>query len=127
MSPSLHRDETVQSPARSLIAARLRTFAALFLLVIVAGGVLTGLAIDRVLAGEEDQGAGAAATQAPPKSRADGNALVYAAAVVVAVGTMGASFANPELFGRSIVLVGLAEGLAIYGLIVGIFLLIKVQ
>ena len=39
---------------------------------------------------------------------------------------MGAVSENPDLFGRAIVFVGLAEGIAIYGLIVAIMLYGKI-
>lgn len=46
----------------------------------------------------------------------------YAVAAVGSAG-MGAVAERPELFGRVLVLVGLAEGIAIYGLIVSILIL----
>jgi V/A-type H+-transporting ATPase subunit K len=46
----------------------------------------------------------------------------YAVAVVGAA-ALGAIAEKPELFGRTLVFIGLAEGLAIYGLIVSILLL----
>ncbi len=50
---------------------------------------------------------------------------VAAAFAVARVGSaaMGAMAEKPELFGRALVLVGLAEGIAIYGLIVSILIL----
>ena len=67
-------------------------------------------------------------------------AIVFAVALVVglsciaagyAVGrvgsaALGAASERPELLGRSLILVGLAEGIAIYGLIIGIMILGKV-
>jgi V/A-type H+-transporting ATPase subunit K len=63
-----------------------------------------------------------------------------AAAISAGLGTLGAGYAvghvgsaavgavaeKPELFGRLLVLVGLAEGIAIYGLIVSILILNRV-
>ncbi len=60
-----------------------------------------------------------------------------AAALATAVGALGAAYAvatvgaaavgavteKPELFGRVLILVGLAEGIAIYGLIVSVLIL----
>jgi len=60
-----------------------------------------------------------------------------AAALATAVGALGAGFAvasvgsasvgalaeKPELFGRVLILVGLAEGIAIYGLIISVLIL----
>ena len=53
--------------------------------------------------------------------------VIGAAYAVAKVGTaaMGAVAEKPELMGRSMVYVGLAEGLAIYGLIVAIMILGK--
>jgi V/A-type H+-transporting ATPase subunit K len=65
---------------------------------------------------------------------------LIAAAVATAVSSIAAAFAvarvgsaavgalaeKPELFGRMIVIVGLAEGIAIYGLIVSILILNQV-
>ena len=36
---------------------------------------------------------------------------------------MDASSENPEMFGRALVIVGLAEGIAIYGLVIAIVLI----
>ena len=84
-----------------------------------------------------------AAVQAAPASAADtgdrGMAFL-AAAIAVAGSSLGAAGAvaytgaaalaavseKPELFGRSIVIVGLAEGVAIYGLIVAVLILGRV-
>jgi V/A-type H+-transporting ATPase subunit K len=66
-----------------------------------------------------------------------GGMALLAAAIAVAGASIGAAFAvahtgaaalaamseRPELFGRAMVIVGLAEGIAIYGLIVGIILI----
>jgi len=45
---------------------------------------------------------------------------------MVGSAAMGAVAERPELMGRSIIYVGLAEGIAIYGLIIGIMILGKV-
>lgn len=68
----------------------------------------------------------------------DGSALI-AAAIAVAGASLGAAGAvaytgaaalaalseRPELFGRAMVIVGLAEGIAVYGLVVAILLIGK--
>lgn len=60
-----------------------------------------------------------------------------AAALVTAIGALGAAYAvgtvgaaavgalaeKPELFGRVVILVGLAEGIAIYGVIISVLIL----
>ena len=68
------------------------------------------------------------------------SAAFYAAAIAVATSCIGAALAvaytgaaalaamseRPEVFGRAMVVVGLAEGIAIYGLIIAIILVGKV-
>lgn len=82
----------------------------------------------------------AAATAAATAAAAplNGSALI-GAAIAVAGSSIGAAFAvaytgsaalaamseRPELFGRAMVIVGLAEGIAIYGLIVSVILIGK--
>ena len=75
---------------------------------------------------------------AAPAGTANGSALI-GAAIAVAGSSIGAAIAvaytgsaalaamseRPELFGRAMVIVGLAEGIAIYGLIVSIILIGK--
>ncbi len=80
----------------------------------------------------------AVATAASTSGGAGGSALI-AAAIAVAGSSIGAAFAvaytgsaalaamseRPEIFGRAMVVVGLAEGIAIYGLIIAIILIGK--
>lgn len=80
----------------------------------------------------------AASAVAPPMQNSSSrNAVFYAIAFTVgiscasagyAVGkvgaaALGAAAEKPELLGRAIIFVGLAEGIAIYGLIIGIMLI----
>ena len=82
----------------------------------------------------------ASAADAPAGGGAAGDVLAWglvAAALATALAAIGAGFAvakvgtaaigalaeKPELFGRLLILVGLAEGIAIYGLIVSILIL----
>ncbi|HEV7187337.1 MAG TPA: ATP synthase subunit C [Blastococcus sp.] len=81
-----------------------------------------------------DQGAAVAA--ATSTSATNGSALI-GASIAVAGSSIGAAIAvaytgsaalaamseRPELFGRAMVIVGLAEGIAIYGLIVAVILI----
>ena len=90
--------------------------------------------------------AGAAVAAVAAKSAAasasgtsSGTGALLGAAIAVAGSTIGAGIAvayagaaalaalseRPELFGRAMVIVGLAEGIAIYGLIIGIILIGK--
>jgi len=48
----------------------------------------------------------------------------YAVAKIGAA-AMGAAAEKPELLGRALIFVGLAEGIAIYGLIVGVLLILQ--
>jgi len=82
--------------------------------------------------------AGHAAAAASTSGTSATGALI-GAAIAVAGSTIGAGIAvayagaaalavmseRPELFGRAMVIVGLAEGIAIYGLIIGIILIGK--
>jgi V/A-type H+-transporting ATPase subunit K len=79
------------------------------------------------------------ATAAASSATAASSAALFGAAIAVAASTIGAGIAvayagaaamaamseRPELFGRAMVIVGLAEGIAIYGLIIGIILIGK--
>jgi V/A-type H+-transporting ATPase subunit K len=79
-----------------------------------------------------------AAASAATTSSTGGEALI-GAAIAVAGSSIGAAIAvaytgsaalaamseRPELFGRAMVIVGLAEGIAIYGLVVAIILIGK--
>ncbi|MBC9713899.1 ATPase [Streptomyces sp. TRM66268-LWL] len=79
------------------------------------------------------------AAAAAAESSGSGSAALIGAAIAVAGASIGAAIAvaytgaaalavmseRPELFGRAMVIVGLAEGIAIYGLVVAIILLGK--
>ncbi|WP_051752974.1 ATP synthase subunit C [Streptosporangium amethystogenes] len=82
--------------------------------------------------------AGSAQGTATVNAAVGGNwAALLGAAIAVAGSAIGAGIAvaytgaaalaamseRPELFGRAIVIVGLAEGIAIYGLVIGIILI----
>ena len=82
---------------------------------------------------------GAVATTAAQTSTSSGSssAALLGAAIAVAGSSIGAAIAvaytgsaalaaiseRPELFGRAMVIVGLAEGIAIYGLIISVILI----
>jgi V/A-type H+-transporting ATPase subunit K len=83
--------------------------------------------------------AGAKAAAAAAAASGSNGAALIGAAIAVAGSTIGAGIAvaytgaaalaamseRPETFGRAMVIVGLAEGIAIYGLIIGILLIGK--
>jgi V/A-type H+-transporting ATPase subunit K len=94
-----------------------------------------------VLVAALDAGPAQAATTAVAQDAGSGSgsAALIGAAIAVAGATIGAGIAvaytgaaalaalseRPELFGRAMVIVGLAEGIAIYGLVVAIILVGK--
>jgi V/A-type H+/Na+-transporting ATPase subunit K len=77
------------------------------------------------------------AAAAASSGQTNSGAALYGAAIAVAGSTIGAGIAvsytgsaalaaiseKPEMFGRAMVIVGLAEGIAIYGLVMGIILI----
>jgi len=108
----------------------------------VAGGLLmVGATVLLVLtlSGGDANAASAPAAAASVASSGSGTGAFIGAAIAVAASTIGAGIAvaytgaaalaamseRPELFGRAMVVVGLAEGIAIYGLIIGIILIGK--
>ena len=119
---------------RTRSSAALRVFLAINA-VLVAVSILVVIAAvnaDPVLAG------GAASVAAEDTVTGSSNwAALIGAAIAVAGSSIGAAIAvaytgaaalatmseRPELFGRAMVIVGLAEGIAIYGLIVAIILI----
>jgi V/A-type H+-transporting ATPase subunit K len=111
----------------------LRFITVLNLGLMVGAGVLLALAI----AGSPSEAATVAAGTAAAKAT-NGQALI-GAAISVAGASLGAAIAvsytgsaalaavseRPEMFGRAMVIVGLAEGIAIYGLVIAILLIGK--
>ena len=84
--------------------------------------------------------ADAVVEQTTPTTSNDQGAAYIGAAIAVAASSLGAGIAiayagsaalaavseQPEMFGRAMVVVGLAEGVAIYGLIIAVLILGKV-
>ena len=117
-------------------------------LLLAANGVLLLAALVLVLVSVTAEPSSASTLPASPLSasvlpaaaatQANGSALI-GAAIAVAGSSIGAAIAvaytgsaalaamseRPELFGRAMVIVGLAEGIAIYGLIVSVILIGK--
>ena len=123
------------------LAARQRQRGA-FVLAAVGVLVLVGATVLLVLTltGEPASAASMAGAAAAAHAASTGNSgALIGAGIAVAGSTIGAGIAvaytgaaavaamseRPELFGRSMVVVGLAEGIAIYGLIIGIILVRK--
>lgn len=115
--------------------------AGMSVIVLLAAVVLLAIVIGPggAVAGAAAVGKAAALKTAAAGSAGSNSAALIGAAIAVAGSTIGAGIAvayvgaaalavmseRPELFGRSMVIVGLAEGIAIYGLIVGIILIGK--
>ena len=109
--------------------------------VFAAVGLLLAVgAVALLVAAAGPAGAASGAAAAKTAAGTSGNAAaLLGAAIAVAGSTIGAGVAvaytgaaalaamseRPELFGRAMVIVGLAEGIAIYGLIIGIILIGK--
>jgi len=106
----------------------------------VTGLLLLAGAMALLLAAAAAGPASAAATAATAAASAGGSTgALIGAGIAVAGSSIGAGIAvaytgaaalaimseRPELFGRSMVIVGLAEGIAIYGLVVAILLIGK--
>lgn len=99
----------------------------------LVGGVVVFIAGGLLLLSGPSHAAEAAQTVAPEVVRwglmaaaiAAGAAALGAAYAVAHVGSsaVGALAEKPELIGRVLILVGLAEGIAIYGLIIAILIL----
>ncbi len=126
------------------LAARQRQRGALLLaglggLLLVGATVLLVLTLTGEPASAASVSANAIAHAAASSGSGGNSAALIGAAVAVAGSTIGAGIAvaytgaaalaamseRPEVFGRAMVVVGLAEGIAIYGLIIGIILVGK--
>jgi len=122
MTPTARTSQKLAALSRHLLVA--------FLVIVAALATWLAFAAHPAVAADQ----AAAATRLDPQFA--GWALV-AAALSTALAALGAGYAvgrvgsaavgaiaeKPELFGRVLVLVGLAEGIAIYGLIVSILIL----
>ncbi|WP_327136429.1 ATP synthase subunit C [Streptomyces sp. NBC_01340] len=117
---------------------RRRGRAAVRLIVAADAALLVG-ALALLTVALSDAPAQASSSQAAAQASGSGSAALIGAAIAVAGASIGAAIAvaytgaaalaalseRPELFGRAMVIVGLAEGIAIYGLVVAIILIGK--
>ncbi len=106
---------------------------------LLGGNVLLLGAALALLVTAFDSPAQAAAPAAASGGSNSGSAALIGASIAVAGASIGAAIAvaytgaaaiaalseRPELFGRALVIVGLAEGIAVYGLVVAILLIGK--
>lgn len=130
--------------AGSLVLLRRRSRSGILTLVAVDAVVLVAALVVLVLAlsshpSVAEPSTAAAVAQQAVSGGSAGWAALIGAAVAVAGSSIGAAIAvaytgaaalaamseRPELFGRAMVIVGLAEGIAIYGLIVALILIGK--
>lgn len=75
------------------------------------------------VAAEQDAGAGGIALLAAAIAVAGSSIGAAIAVAYTGAAALAAMSERPEIFGRAMVIVGLAEGIAIYGLIVAIILI----
>jgi len=131
----LRRRTRVEPQRRN--AMWLRGLALTGLLLLVAGVVVTAVVMTGGSAVAAESASQAPALLAQEEPAGAGGMALLAASIAVAGSSIGAAIAvaytgaaalaamseRPELFGRAMVIVGLAEGIAIYGLIVAIILI----
>ena len=123
----------------AVVLVRRRGRAGFGLLLAVDALVLVGAVVLLVgaLGSTPAAAVGAATAPAVTATAGIGGSALIAAAIAVAGSSIGAAFAvaytgsaalaamseRPEIFGRAMVVVGLAEGIAIYGLVVAMILI----
>lgn len=128
-----------QSPASTSAGAKrwLRILASAALVLLGAGLAVMAIAVTAGSAFAADVPAGTPDVAAVAQESGSSDMALLAASIAVAGSSIGAAIAvaytgaaalaamseRPELFGRAMVIVGLAEGIAIYGLIVAIILI----
>jgi V/A-type H+/Na+-transporting ATPase subunit K len=113
---------------RSPIAARLAGALAVLTVTVAAAATLLLLAVPARAAVPEHPDPQIMGWAFLGAALSTGLAALAAGYAVARVGSaaVGAVAEKPELFGRALVLVGLAEGIAIYGLIVSILILNRI-
>ena len=113
------------------------TFGIMVTVLAIGFAVQQAFAADRTAAGGVEVSGGEAAPAATFVVHEHTDTIALAMAIVTGVACLGAGYAvaqvgsaalgaaseNPEMLGRSLIFVGLAEGIAIYGLIIAILLL----
>ena len=132
----LARSRTPRALIRTVLLSLGAAFALAFAVLLTDGGNDTSAAVPAVTSDSSP----AVVQQATPPVVIDSGSAFIGAAIAVAASSLGAGIAiayagsaalatvseQPDLFGRAMVVVGLAEGVAIYGLIVAVLILGKV-
>jgi len=122
---------------------KIKTARTLALITILLMGALTiGTAMAQAVSEGGTHGGGAAVAASVNSGALAGNSAPYfAAALVMGLACMSAAYAvgkvgaaalgaaaeKPELLGKAIVFVGLGEGIAIFGLIISLMIINKIQ
>ena len=129
----LARSRTPRALVRTVLLSLGTAFALAFAILLFDGGDDTSAAVPAATAGSAE----VVVEQASTPTTIDSGAAFIGAAIAVAASSLGAGIAiayagsaalatvseQPDLFGRAMVVVGLAEGVAIYGLIVAVLIL----
>jgi V/A-type H+-transporting ATPase subunit K len=129
----LARSRTPRALIRTVLLSLGAAFALAFAVLLTDGGNDTSAAVPAVT----NESSPAVVQQATPPVVIDSGSAFIGAAIAVAASSLGAGIAiayagsaalatvseQPDLFGRAMVVVGLAEGVAIYGLIVAVLIL----
>ncbi|WP_330180123.1 ATP synthase subunit C [Nocardia sp. NBC_01503] len=97
----------------------------LIAILLSAGAALAGPAGAQTLAAAENSGGNWAALLGAAISVAASSLAAAIAVAYTGAAALAAVSERPELFGRAMVIVGLAEGIAIYGLVVAVLLIGK--
>lgn len=132
----LARSRTPRALVRTVLLSLGAAFALAFAVLLFGGGDDTSAAVPAATTGSAE----VVVEQASTPTTIDSGAAFIGAAIAVAASSLGAGIAiayagsaalatvseQPDLFGRAMVVVGLAEGVAIYGLIVAVLILGKV-
>ena len=122
---------------RDEAAAKLRKSVALIALAVVTMAVVLGVTVDAAFAQGTDGGEGDGDSGEQVKVLAYKGTIVICIGILVGAGSIAAAYAvakvgsaalgavteRPEMMGRALIFVALAEGIAIYGLLMAILLL----
>jgi len=117
---------------------KLYEFVAVSLPIIIIAAIIIAGSVNAAFAQDTAEAAGGAARVNQPV--AETKTVIIAIAVMIATAMLSAGYAvgkvgsaalgavseRPELFGRSILFVGLAEGIAIWGFVVSVLLYTKI-
>jgi V/A-type H+-transporting ATPase subunit K len=119
---------SVRHRVRSLVGSLIAVNAVVLILAIAFTGLeWLGTPVPAAAAPPAQQGGGLSGTVALAAGLSTGLAALASGIAVASVGSaaIGAISENPENLGRTLIFVGLAEGIAIYGLIMSFLILTR--